>query len=414
MQQVSKGTTYTNVTPGNQVNFTNLNNLVDAATLTNGAVIDQNDVSTRAGNIIPLAADRILLGDSTNPDTGVPLSVQLQFLLLQSQRDGTQRWGGVAGGTANALTLATTPASTGAYVTGETVRFKTGVAANTGAVTVNLDARGVVNLYNTAVAALVSGDLPASSVVQAIYDGTEFQVVSVVIPKKTITSYQAAETLRADCQQYAHAGGTANAITIAPLDSSGAAAFTALYDGMTVKFLTTATNTGAATLAVNALGTPALVSATGFPLLAGQLISNQIVEAVYDLPNTVWRIISQLSVTWAYISAATNAAAAGGVVQFAHGLGVVPTKVRAVLVLASNGPVNGYAVNDQIPLEYLQDQNSNVAFSVVADATNITVIRSFQGAVNAFPKGGGGTLVAMATQVNTPNFYWKLIVYASL
>ena len=426
MQQLAGGTNYTTNSPTNVVTAANLDALVAAGTLTNGAVIDQSDVSTRAGNVLPLAADRVLLGDSTNPDTAPPLSVALSGLLLQSQRDGTQRWGGVAGGTANALTLATTPVSSGAYVSGELIRFKTAGAANTGAVTLNLDGRGVVNLYNISAAALVAGDLPANAVVEAVYDGTEFQVVSLAVPLKYLTSYQAAEKLRGDCQQYATAAGTANAITIAPLDSSGAAAFTALYDGMVVRFKAASANTGAVTLAVNGLGTPALVGPTGAALAAGVITAGQILECVYDLANTRFMVISQLSATWSYVSALTAVpapmtAVVSGLAQFAHGFGVAPTKYKVFLqlvtaVVAGVTSANmGVAVGDLIDIANLTDNAPRPVFDVAVDATNINVTRTPSANCYLLPRSGNATYSGVqdiAAWLSSGSA--KLLVYASL
>ena len=413
-QQINGGENFTNTSPGNQVTYARLNNHTNGATLTNGAVIDQSDVSTRAGNTVPLAADTLLMGDSTAADTAAPLKIRMDELLLQSQRDGTQRWGGTAGGTANALTLATSPVSAGSYVSGEVVRFKVSGSANTGAVTINLDGRGAVNLYSPGVAALVAGDLPANSVVTAVYDGTQFQVAEVLVAKQ-IDSLRCAEKLRVDCQQYATATGSANAIAIAPVDSSGAPTVTSLYDGMVVRFKALYANTGAVTLAVNSTAATNLVGPTGAALGAGVIQAGQVVEAVYDLANTRFTILSQLSATWSYISAATNAPAAAGVVQFAHGFGVVPTKLRVVMVQTNASAQAGYNQNDEIPIEYIFNNSNYVgaAFSVVADATNITVIRNSSGYVYALHKSTG-VVTDISAMVNTANFYFKLKVYASL
>jgi hypothetical protein len=400
------------------VNGARLNSHVNDATLLNGAVIDQVE------RTVPNAADTLLLGDSTEPDTGTPLKVQVQNLLLQSQRDGSQRWGGTAGGT-NTLTVTTAPASTGAYVSGETVRFRMGAAPNSGACTLNVDGRGAVNLYNAGSVALVAGDLLANAVVEATYDGTEFQVVSLAIPTKYLTSYQVAEKLRADTQQYATATGTTTGSTtayqIAPLDSSGAASFTALYDGMVVRFKANIPNAGATTLSVNGNGTPALVGPSGAALSAAQIVTGQIVEAVYDLANTRFMVVSQLSATWQYISALTNSPAVmsstnSGATAFAHGLGVVPTRVRVTLVQTNATAQNGYNQNDEVTIESLSD-GSYPVYAVTADATNITLTRSPTDTVKLLPKAGSsGTHAAVdvSAGVDTPNFYWKLKVYASL
>lgn len=75
-----------------------------------------------------------------------------------------------------AVTLS--PARTGAYVAGEVVRFKADTA-NTGAADVNINARGAANLYKAVSTELAAGDIPINFVVTAVYDGSNFQVVSI-------------------------------------------------------------------------------------------------------------------------------------------------------------------------------------------------------------------------------------------
>ena len=254
-QIVNNTVTFSDTTsPNNQVNAARLTAISNGASLLNGAVTDQANVSTRAGNVVPLAADMILLGDSTQLDTGVPLMVPVGNLLTETQRNGVQRWGGTAAGT-NTLTITTSPASvTVGYVTGETVRFLTNTA-NTGAVTLNLDSRGAANLYSSAATALVSADLAAGALIEAVYDGTRFQIVS----QSQVNSHQFAQSARGDCQQYAVATGT-NSLTVTPLDSNGSATFTSYTTGMVVRFKNTTANTGNCTITVNGIaGAPALL-----------------------------------------------------------------------------------------------------------------------------------------------------------
>jgi len=407
MSQIQGGEIFTDVSPGKTVTSTRLNNHVNGADLLNGAVIDQSDVSTRPANPAPIAADRVLLGDSTQSDTAPPLSCRIDNLLMQSQRDGTQRWGGVAGGSANALTLATSPASTGAYVSGETVRFRTGASANTGAVTLNLDGRGVVNLYSIAVAALVAGDLPANAVVEAVYDGTQFQMVAVALYAKQIDSLRVAEKLRGNCQQYATAGGTANAITVAPLDSSGAPTFTALYDGMIIRFKAASTNTAAVTLSVNGQGTPALVGPNGAALTPGQIQTGQQVAAVYDLANTRFAVISPLYRIAAFTSSLVSLGNGGELFGSAgvHSLGAMPTFVRAVLVCPTGGDI-GYAALDEVDVGSSSDTSFNTQFMFGANATNVYCVQRNAATPGLLNKSTGAIAAISAG--------WKMKMYASL
>lgn len=70
MSQIAKGETFTDVSPGKTVTSTRLNSHVDNAVLLNGAVLDQTEKTT------PVAADTLLMGDSTVASSGQPKKVQ--------------------------------------------------------------------------------------------------------------------------------------------------------------------------------------------------------------------------------------------------------------------------------------------------------------------------------------------------
>lgn len=84
----------------------------------------------------------------------------------------------IAGGTANALTATLFPALL-AYVAGVTLQVKL-TANNTGAATINVNGLGAKSITLPNGNALVSGDLLSGSIVMLQYDGTNFQVLSVV------------------------------------------------------------------------------------------------------------------------------------------------------------------------------------------------------------------------------------------
>lgn len=82
-----------------------------------------------------------------------------------------------ATGTANALVVALSPAK-GAYVAGERFQFLSSASGNTGAATINYGTGGVINIkkkgQNPAnLVDLALGDIPASSLIDVEYDGTQ-------------------------------------------------------------------------------------------------------------------------------------------------------------------------------------------------------------------------------------------------
>lgn len=81
-----------------------------------------------------------------------------------------------AGGTADVITLTLSPALT-AYGAGVGVLFKAS-GANTTAVTINVNALGAKALKKFGGEALVAGDINTDDIVFAVYDGTNFQMIS--------------------------------------------------------------------------------------------------------------------------------------------------------------------------------------------------------------------------------------------
>lgn len=81
------------------------------------------------------------------------------------------------GGTANVLTIALSPALP-EYIAGMPLFFKAS-ADNTGAVTLNVNALGAKAVRKSVDLALERGDIRAGQIVQVVYDGINFQLVSV-------------------------------------------------------------------------------------------------------------------------------------------------------------------------------------------------------------------------------------------
>lgn len=102
-----------------------------------------------------------------------------EYVAARVAQSGSLNWGGTAGGTADALTLTLTPAAV-AYGAGLTIAFKAGAAANTGAVTVNVNSLGAKDVQKNG-AALGAGDIAANAFYEIIYDGTAFQISPLAV-----------------------------------------------------------------------------------------------------------------------------------------------------------------------------------------------------------------------------------------
>jgi len=154
------------VTPGTVISSSTFNALT--ADLANGLTnaITKDGQSTPSANI-PMGGFKITgLGAATNPNDAVRLA-QLQ------------------GGTFNYVTVTGTDALIGsltppiaAYATGAMYSFIV-QNTNTAAVTINIDGVGVKPILRNGSDPIQAGDLVAGNIVVILYDGTEFQLISV-------------------------------------------------------------------------------------------------------------------------------------------------------------------------------------------------------------------------------------------
>lgn len=108
----------------------------------------------------------------TNVGDGVNLT---DYASIKNVQNGTPIWCGTAGGSANALTLSCSPATT-AYVAGQTFRFVS-ASANTTASTVAVSGLATKAIQANGMA-LVANDILSGKLYEITYDGTAFQLVS--------------------------------------------------------------------------------------------------------------------------------------------------------------------------------------------------------------------------------------------
>ncbi len=105
--------------------------------------------------------------------TGVAnANARTEYAATGQVADGALTYGGVAGGTADVITIAPSPAIEATYVIGAQFRFKVGAAANTGAVTLNVNSRGAGAVTWPDGSALVAGDLPANAMAVVVVQAT--------------------------------------------------------------------------------------------------------------------------------------------------------------------------------------------------------------------------------------------------
>lgn len=71
-----------------------------------------------------------------------------------------------------------------AYTAGQTFRFVS-AGANTNATTLNINSLGAKAITKLGTTALIAGDIPSGSIVEVVYDGTQFQLVGLVASTAT-------------------------------------------------------------------------------------------------------------------------------------------------------------------------------------------------------------------------------------
>ncbi len=191
----------------------------------------------------------------------------------------------IAGGTANALTASLTPAPA-ALTAGMQVNLQL-TAANTGAVTLNVNGIGAVAVTNADGTQVQNGQL-TGGIYTFTYTGTawaisNFRNASETWPGISELASASETTAGTDMTRpasvgrmatgvqsgrwnFAVAGGTANALT-----ASLTPAPTAYNSGMVVNLNVTTPNTGPATLNVNGLGPISIINNDGTPLVANDL-----------------------------------------------------------------------------------------------------------------------------------------------
>lgn len=124
--------------------------------------------------------NKIFKCTATDPITIGTTSLSFAVVDIELSASVDVRWCGTATGTANALVL-TPSTAVSALTSGLTLIFKTGAAANTGAVTINVSSLGNTTTQLNG-AAMVAGDLEASQWYMATYDGTNYQTQKIGIP----------------------------------------------------------------------------------------------------------------------------------------------------------------------------------------------------------------------------------------
>lgn len=147
-----------------------------AAALTGSVARDGQSAMT--GNL-PMATFKL-----TGLGAGAALTDSLS---LGQAQGGNFAWGGTAGGTADVITIAPTPAPT-AYVAGLAMEF-IAAGTNTTTPTINPSSLGAKSVARSSDgAALVGGEIVSGARVRVVYDGTNWVMQQVRVPLSPVIS----------------------------------------------------------------------------------------------------------------------------------------------------------------------------------------------------------------------------------
>jgi hypothetical protein len=161
------------------------------------------DVNSDFDDIATALTDSIAKDGQTTPTANLPMggyrhtgvgnsSARNHYAATGQVQDSAFLWGGTAAGTADARTIAPTPAIT-AYAAGQVFRFVNGGAANTGAATLAVSGLTATAIRKGAGAtALAAGDLPADAAIEVLHDGTVFRLMAVQPAGIGVTALRAA------------------------------------------------------------------------------------------------------------------------------------------------------------------------------------------------------------------------------
>ena len=232
-----------------------------------GAALTQslsNDGQTPVVANLPMATFK-----HTNVAPGYALTDYARYDQLQNS---TPQWMGTATGT-DAIKATLTPAPT-ALTEGMTLRFLSAGANATTAVTLQINALTAVSVVKNGAAPLAVGDIPANGIVTVTYDGTNFQLVTVINiamldarygPLK-LNTLSAATTLDATYQ------GSVNNITA--VNTQTLPALSGLTSGQTyvIDFESQVINAPVACNAADTMTVNGITGITSFPMNPGSYL----------------------------------------------------------------------------------------------------------------------------------------------
>lgn len=286
-------------------------------------------------------------------------------------------------GVAGVDTITASVTGLAAYAAGQTFRFIS-AGANTGAVTLNVNAIGAKAITKQGTTALVAGDIASGVTVTVVYDGTQFQIINIT-GTVTLTALTAGTvSTTGDATVGTTTANSARTLTVTNTNvgASASAGVTITSDAGSISTSIGSSAAGATASIINSSTGVFNIYTSGATVLQlgtnntpGRLIisSAGAVNAAVSLSENSTRVFSRNSADAGAIPAAQAYSAANAVYTFAHGLSATPIFVSAWAVCTTAaGSTTGanYAVGDVV---FLTNNVSSSMTSVTADATNVYI-----------------------------------------
>lgn len=345
-------------------------------------VIQETAVNNNFSDLGNEIANSIAKDGQTDPTANLPMATfkhtgvgnanaRDQYAAAGQVTDGALLYGGVAGGTANALTITLSPAVT-ALVTGARFLFKASASANTGAATLAVNGLTAVALQKND-AALSAGDIEANKWYEGLYDGTAVQLTRL----STLDGYSDPLTTQGDIVY--RNGSTTDRLAIGSnntvLRSTGTAptwGSIGTNDIANSQITTPKIADNAVTGAKIAMGSDAAgdiiyYDGTNFVRLP-KGIDGQALKLSGGLP--VWQTLSGITPDF---TSAEQTITVDSQLDVAHSLGGIPSLFQVILRCKTANL--GYGVGDEILLPNVSEA-ADIGATAFADSTNVSIVTS--------------------------------------
>lgn len=153
-----------------------------------GTTISSTWANTTLSDIGTGLTNSIAKDGQTTPTANLPMggfkhsnvgagTATTDYARIDQIQNSSAVWLSSVSGT-DTITASATP-SPSAYAAGQSFRFVT-AGSNTDAATINISGLGAKSLTKNGATALAAGELPSGAVVEIVYDGTQFQVISLL------------------------------------------------------------------------------------------------------------------------------------------------------------------------------------------------------------------------------------------